>query len=321
MTGRGHIAIDRAATLSGLVMRDRSKYFADSLDSVPLAEHVAAVSIEGSLPVTREGVHEMRARTLAGALDPACLVARWAGPHHPSLILHHGNNERPFALGRSAKNCLGKAVLQPVPPDVNVFVLRAPFHAGTLREYMREIRSLDRFAAMLATSVGVVEHVVGAVRDQGSPWVVVSGISLGGWVTNLHRSYHGTADAYVPVFAGAALAEVFVSSSYRRLTSRRALAHPEQLRAVLNFDADFAAVPGDDVFPLLARFDQYIDPERQRRCYGERPVAMLDKGHVTGGLDAAALRAHVLAQDGRFRWNGPRRPEGPGVGRPGAGRR
>jgi hypothetical protein len=293
MTGRGHAFLDRASTASGLLMRDRSKYFAETLDSATIAEHLDAITVE-PFPVTSAGVHELRATSAVGVLDPACLVARWAGPDRPSLIIHHGNNERPFAFGRSAKNFLGKALLLPEPPDANVYVLRAAFHAGTLRQYMREIRSLERFVALLATSTALVEGVVDAVRAAGSPRVVVSGLSLGGWVTNLHRAHHGTADAYVPVFAGAALAEVFLSTPYRRLTSRRALAQPERLREVLTFEDDFMAVASDDVFPLMARYDQYIDLDRQRRCYGDRPVAVLDKGHVTGGLDAAALRAHVL---------------------------
>jgi hypothetical protein len=46
---------------------------------------------------------------------------------------------------------------------------------------------------------------------------------------------------------------------------------------------------------LLARYDQYVAFERQRCAYDDHPVAVLDQGHVTGGLHAAALREHVLA--------------------------
>jgi hypothetical protein len=304
MAGRGHGLADQAATVSGLFLPDRSKYFSASLDSAPFEDHLAAVAVD-PIPVTDEGVHPLRASTLVGELDPAVLVARWVGPHRPSLVLHHGNNERPFDLGRTAKNTLGKAVLLPEPPPVNVFVLRAPFHAGSLRRYLREIRSLDRFVAMLATSVGLMDALVDRLHAAGSDRVVLAGLSLGGWAVNLHRAHRGTADAYVPIFAGAALAEVFLDTPYRRLTSRRARQDPDRLRAVLDFEERFERVATSDVCPLLARYDRFVDLERQRPCYGSNPVAVIDRGHVTGGLDATALRVHVEGQLGASRALGP----------------
>jgi hypothetical protein len=292
MAARAHGFADQAATVSGWFLPDRSKYFSASLDSAPFEDHLAAVGV-APFPVTDEGVHPLHASTLVGELDPAVLVAQWVGPDRASLVLHHGNNERPFDLGRAAKNTLGKALLLPEPPPVNVFVLRAPFHAGSLRQYLQEIRSLDRFVAMLATSVALMDALVDQLHAAGSDRVVLTGLSLGGWAVNLHRAHRGTADAYVPIFAGAALAEVFLDTPYRRLTSRRARQDPARLRAALNFEERFGHVTTPDVFPLLARYDRYIDLERQRSCYGTNPVAILDRGHVTGGLDATALRTHV----------------------------
>jgi hypothetical protein len=294
MAGEAHAALDRAATLGGVLLPDSRKYFAQDTGGATVAEHLAELSVEAP-SVTRPGVQELQARTRAGVLDPACLVARWCGPDRPSLILHHGNNERPFAFGRTAKNTLGRAVLVPEPPDVNVILLRAPFHAGSLREFLGAMGSLDRFTAMLATSVALAEQVARSVRAEGSPRVVFAGVSLGGWVVNLHRTHHHTADAYLPVFAGAALAEVFLTSAYRRLTSRRALTDQQRVRDLLNFEDDFTSVPHADVAAMLARYDQYVDYDRQRPCYGDRPVTVLRKGHVTGAMSRAPLRAHVLS--------------------------
>jgi hypothetical protein len=293
-TGRGHALVDHAATMSGLLLRDHARYFATSLDSPPFAAELAAIDHDPVL-VTQEGVHLLRARTAVGDLDPAVKVAHWAGPALPTLVLHHGNNERPFAFGRTAKNLLGKAILLPEPPAANVLLVRAPYHAGSLRAYLRAVGELERFVAMLATSVAVMDHLTDRLQAVGCERVVLAGLSLGGWAVNLHRAHRNSADAYVPIFAGAALAEVFLSGAYRRLTSRRALANPAELRAVLNFEERFAAVTTRNVFPLLARYDGYVRFDRQRAGYGDHPVAVVDRGHVTGGLDAAALRAHVLA--------------------------
>ncbi|MFI7495114.1 hypothetical protein ACH9D2_10395 [Kocuria sp. M4R2S49] len=294
MAGEAHAALDRAATLGGALLPDHRKYFGETTDGATVAEHLAELSVEAP-SVTREGEQELRARTRAGVLDPACMVVRWCGPDRPTVILHHGNNERPFAFGRTAKNTLGRAVLVPEPPDANVFLLRAPFHAGSLREFLGAMGSLDRFTAMLATSVALADLVGRSARAEGSPRVVLSGVSLGGWVVNLHRTHHNTADAYVPVFAGAALAEVFLTSAYRRLTSRRAQADQERIRRLLDFEDAFTAVPGANVAAMLARYDQYVDYDRQRPCYGDRPVTVLRRGHVTGSLATAPLREHVLS--------------------------
>ena len=192
----------------------------------------------------KASTNSRRGRPGAGDLDPACWVAQWRGADRPLLILHHGSNERPFDLRRSAKNFLTKAVLKPSPPEVNVVVMRAAFHAGSLRTYTEQVRSLPRFAAMLA---------------------------------------------------GADLAEVFLSSRYRRLTSRWALENGDRVRTVLNYGRDFVQATKGSLHPLLARYDQFIEYEQQVGCYRGVEVLVVDKGHSTACLDAATLRQHVLS--------------------------
>jgi len=292
MAGRSHALLDRLATASGLVLRDRSRYFAGSLESASLADHLAATTVDPPI-LSGVGHHELPARTRVGDLDPACWVQRWIDPTAPTLIVHHGNNERPFELGRTAKNELAKALLRADPPEANVILLRAAYHAGTTRQYLAAVGSLDRFAAMLAASAVTAEAVITAARQGGSPHVVMTGFSLGGWVVNLHRAYLGTADRYLPICAGAALDELFVSSAYRRLASKRARQDPERLRDVLNFEEAFgdASAP---VTALLARYDQYVELATQRAAYRPEDVRVIDKGHLTTALDVPALRDHVL---------------------------
>jgi pimeloyl-ACP methyl ester carboxylesterase len=132
------------------------------------------------------------------------------------------------------------------------------------------------------------------LRAQGTGKIVVAGISLGGWVTNLHFSLYGRMDEYRPLFAGAALDHLFTDTIYRRLTCREARENPQALRRVLNFEPAFQAREGQSVFPLLARHDQYIRFERQRRIYANGQLAVLEKGHITGTMDTKAIRAHRL---------------------------
>jgi hypothetical protein len=288
-----HSLLDVLSVGLAAVPTRRMKFFRDGVESPTLRELVRTVRLD--VPrITGEGRYEVRADTAAGELDPAFEIVRWRGARLPTLLFHHGNNERPFDRGFFSKNTLERVIGNARDEfPANLIVLRAPFHRS-IGEYQQHVARLADFAAMLATSACLIEHLQAWSRAQGGAPVVVSGISLGGWATNLHRAYFNSADAYAPLLAGAALDHVFASSVYRRLTARSARENPEALRRVLNFEQDFARVPDDNVFPLLARQDAIIVYDRQKECYGDRPITVLQKGHVTAALATRALRRHLL---------------------------
>jgi hypothetical protein len=290
-----HNFLDHYTAILATLLAGRRKFFDRSVESRDFADLLATTTLR--LPdIGGEGSYEVAADTVAGTLDPAFYVAQWLGPEHPTLIYHHGNNERPFDFGPLSKNTFKHVILkhrQTYP--ANLIALRAPFHRS-LRTYMEQMTELRNFAAMLAVSVKLAESLTQWSRAQGSPRVLLTGASLGGWVTNLHRTYYNTADFYAPMMAGAALDEVFTRSAYRRLTGRAAHENPEVLHRVLNFEDAFAAVPADNVTALLMRYDAFIVYERQNVCYDPARVTVLDKGHTTGALAFAALRAFLLAQ-------------------------
>jgi len=295
-----HSFLDHYTVLLGALLAGRRKFFDRGVESPDFADLLATTTLR-LLEIGGEGIYEVAAGTVAGTLDPAFYVTQWLGPEHPTLIYHHGNNERPFDFGRFSKNSFKNVVLDHRQDfSANLIALRAPFHRS-LRTYMEQMTELRNFAAMLAVSVKLAEALVQWSRAQGSPRVLLTGVSLGGWVTNLHRAHYNTADHYAPMMAGAALDEVFTSSAYRRLTGQAARENPDALRRVLNFEAAFAAVPDDAdarirVAALLMRHDAFIVYERQKMCYDPARVTVLDKGHTTGALDFAALRAFLLAQ-------------------------
>ncbi len=290
-----HTFLDHYTVAMGALLTGRRKFFSESVACPDFPELLEATSV--AFPhVTGEGIYEAPASSPVGALDPAFYVAQWLGPEQPTLIYHHGNNERPFDFGRFSKNTFKNVVLdhrQNFP--ANLIALRAPFHRS-LKLYMERMTELRNFAAMLAASVKLSDELIAWSKAQGSPRVVLTGASLGGWVTNLHRAYYRKADHYAPMMAGAALDAVFISSAYRRLTGPAGRLQPETLRRVLNFERAFAAAPGNHVSALLMRHDAIIVYERQKLCYDPGRVTVLDKGHTTGALDFAALRAFLLAQ-------------------------
>ena len=122
--------------------------------------------------------------------------------------------------------------------NLNLVVVRAPFHDISLKQYQEKITDLENFMTMIAASVKLNEELIRALpADQK---VYTCGI-----------------------------------------------------RELLNFDAAFSAVKTKNVFPLLARYDQFIEHHVQRESYNGIEVQTIDAGHVTAAIDASALRTHI----------------------------
>jgi hypothetical protein len=292
-----HELIDIATIRLSARLLGESTFFARSVDAPPLVD----VTTETTPPVDEVGDPSTAGRcdvavdTPLGAFEAAYLPWQWLGPEYPTVVYHHGSGERPFDVGRFSTNSFRRLFLgleEELP--ANLVAVRAPFHDGSSREYARAMGGLENFVGMLAASAGLLEALTEQIADRADGPVVLSGISLGGWGVNLHRACFGSADRYVPLFAGAALGEMFVSSVYRYMTADAALRQPSRLRDVLDFEDAFRAVAADTCAPLLGRYDRIIEYDRQRPSYTGMSLAVLDRGHVTGSLAAAALRQHVL---------------------------
>lgn len=272
----------------------KNKFFSESIESPSLKEHIDTIELD--VPeINGIGIYEVKARTLAGELDPAFKIVRWKGDEYPLIIFHHGSNERPFQSGRFAKNAFNRIFLHAKhAPGVNLIALRAPFHNGSTLHYQRSVTKLSNFAAMLSASAKVAEYLIRYFKQRVNGTVALAGISLGGWVTNLHRAYFNTADVYIPIMAGADVGDVFIRSVYGGLADRRVREQPDYVNKTLNFTDEFERVRDDNVYPLLARYDQYIRYDVQKSCFGSRDIAVIENGHITGALNSDALREHIM---------------------------
>lgn len=284
-----HVFLDKMTIYSSMALLARSKYFRDGAQSETVGEMVTAVSLDIP-PISGPGLVELTAQTPVGPLDPAFRVANWSDEPGPVIIYHHGTNENPPEMSFN-KILAGKGTAV----SVNLIFVRAPFNSS-LRAFTASIAQVRNYAAMLATSSVVIEGLVNRCRAQGMGPILVSGISLGGFVTNLHHTYYNSADAYAPLLAGPVMEDVLLKSIYHKLIVAPDVETQRQVARALSFAADYTAVSHLNLFPLLARHDQYIRYEVQRAAYGaDVPVAVLDKGHVSGALAYADLRNHLLA--------------------------
>ncbi len=289
-----HEFFDKYSVAVASLLLKNATWFNKSIESPTFDEQLD--SIELAVPaITGEGYYEVEGTYAGGKIDPAFHIVRFIGWDKPTLIYHHGNNEQPFNYGFASKNTFKTVILANKDQfAVNIINLRAPFHNSGMRHYLDKIGYLSEFTALLSASAKLIQQLVATAKSKSHGKVVVTGVSLGGWVTNLHRSYFNSADAYVPMFAGAALDELFLTSYYRKLASPLVAANPEEVTKILNFEKQFTSRRKDNVFPLLAKYDRIIEYERQKRCYGSTPIKIIEKGHVTGALTSTLLCEHVL---------------------------
>lgn len=287
-----HEVIDVAAIAASALFVRNSGFFSRSFESNPIDDVVRnTVSTVGDLHL--ETVQEVTATGPAGDFQAEYLVHHWERSDAPTLLYHHGSGENPFDCSKFNTNSFRRLFSSEDTVNGNLIVLRAPFHDRSTREYIRAMGELENFVGMLATSTALLQALTERLRDEGCPVILASGLSLGGWVVNLHRAYHKSIDRYVPIFAGARLSELFVSSIYRKLTADSARMNPGILADTLDFEADFTAVEANDCDPLLARHDRIIEFETQRSCYDGLNLDVLAKGHITGSLATDALRDHI----------------------------
>ncbi len=228
-------------------------------------------------------------------LDPAIKVEKWMGHDYPTIIYHHGNNERPFNHKAGAKNSFYTIFVKSKDQfQANLIVVRAPFHNCSLSQYQDRMAFLLYFMLMIAASVKLNELIIQEIKLHCQSPIITCGISLGGWVTNLHRSYYNSSSAYIPLLAGTYLGELFLQSSYKKLTGSNALEEPDTIRGFLNFNSDFEKVKEENVFPVLALYDRFIEYEIQKKSYEGYEIKSIEAGHVTGALSASVFRDRCI---------------------------
>src|SRR6266446_10413522 len=282
-----HEAVDRLHV--ALLHRIMPRVFRHGVDSPPLSAHLAAVQLNlPALTATRH--YTVTARTLVGELTAGFQVRWGPQPDLPVLIYHHGIAEIPY--DKSFRGIFRGSL----PGQAHLVAVRAPFHRTWL-DLLPGLGSIQHFLAMCAVAMQLGEAVRQALLARGARGSVVVGTSLGGFLALLHHLMLGTADGYVPLLAGPDLAHVMLGTHYRHFLAPQALAHATALQELLDLRQDFQASDTRRVLPLLARYDQDMLYVHHATCYAASavPVVTSPRGHITGALSFAVLRAHVLA--------------------------
>lgn len=281
-----HGMIDRVSISAGSMFA--AKYFRENLEAHSLPEHLENITL--NLPAIKgEGDYEVQAETLIGPLEALFRIAQWRGPSYPTIIYHHGAAETPFDFGFNKIFPINKMEI-----EANLILIRAPFHESS-KNFTRGRATADGFLAMIATSIILIDKLALNIKNKSNCQIIISGSSLGGFITNFHHIYFDSADIYVPLLAGLNFYDALFESIYSKAVAKTETAQREKFKDLFDFTEEFADCNNNNVFPLLASEDQIVRYEVQKESYGDCPVFSFKKGHATGALAAKVLREHILS--------------------------
>jgi hypothetical protein len=281
-----HALIDTLAISAGALFFP--KYFRDRVESDSFEEHFQAVKVTVP-PLEAEQEYPLTAETKVGLLDSAVKLAQWKGKDYPTIIYHHGASEIPYDYGFGNIFPIEKESI-----EANLLLVCAPYH-GNRKSFMSGMAATENWLALMAVSIHVIEQIIEQFRVKTAAPIVVSGTSLGGFITNLHHIHYNSADRYAPLLAGTAMHEAFLNSVYSKAVAPKAKEQPELMTQLFNFEDVFKNRDHGNVFPLLGKFDAIIRFDVQKASYGGLEVAVIEKGHTTGALAYRELREHILS--------------------------
>ncbi|MDP3386937.1 MAG: hypothetical protein Q8S24_06870 [Eubacteriales bacterium] len=265
----------------------KKKYFSKNVSSKKVKDWIEVLKLE--IPsITKEGHHRIKVE-YDGCINEAGIhVEQWKGSEYPTIIYHHGAAEGSYDFSF-------KRILTKDKSDIkaNLIGIQALFNHNN-KEFMDSISDLSNYTAMLATSMMMVEQIIKNLRQTSDIKVIVTGTSLGGFVTNLHFTYFGTADVYVPLMAGARIGDALVDSAYGNVMSEYGKSNSERVINTLNFDKDFKHRDQKNLFPLLALHDQIVRYSVQSKDYNADKIHTIPYGHSTGATRYKLLQRHIL---------------------------
>ena len=286
-----HELWDKATAAAGGLYGESMRFFSRSRESGSIRDTLNGTAVQKGLSL-EPGENEAEAEVSGKKIRLRYSVFGRHVRGNDILVFHHGSGDCPYH-GR-IRRIMG-ADKTGNHSGTTIIATDSPYNRSK-KEYFDAVRDLESFTEILAVSAALIDRIVEELRGYDKGKITVSGISLGGWVANIHHAYRNTADEYRPVFAGAAPDALFLDSAYRRLTSQKALDVSRKLTEVLNFEADFTGMGAENVFPLMAEYDQYVMLDRQKKVYLPENILTLPKGHITGSAASGQIASFLFGE-------------------------
>lgn len=279
--------IDKISMSIASIATKNNKYFSSTCDSRTLIEILAFLEVD--IPIINGSGYYKSNVIYEGKIEEAAFrIEKWKGFNYPTIIYHHGAAEGSYDLSFNKILANKKNDI-----DANLIAIQAIFNHSN-KEFIESIKDLSSYSLLLASSARLIEEIISQIKQKGDSKIIVVGTSLGGFVTNIHFTYFNSAQTYIPLLAGARLADVFLNSEYSKVTSKNIYNRKDLVKTVLNFDKDFIAVEQSNIFPLFAKYDQIVKYYVHNQDFLKENITTINYGHSTGATKFKLLRNHIL---------------------------
>ncbi len=282
-----HVLTDKLAIEKARLAGKKKRYFREEIESASIKEHIKATHIEIH-DIDFKGENMIDAITAQGSVNCFFKVTHWRGFDFPTLLFTHYRGDRPYYRRLESLFVPGEYSY-----DFNMIATGSPFNYDHW-EYVKAMGRLCGYVRKLAVTAVLNERILQYLKKLSRKKIVVAGTSFGGWVSNVHKAYFNTADEYRPILAGTKPDEMFLNSYFNRMVAECVQLFAKKVSNALDFDLDFRISGNDNVFPLLAKYDQFVEYEKQKGCFRPENITLVDKGHHTALQDKRLIRKHIL---------------------------
>jgi hypothetical protein len=205
----------------------------------------------------------------------------------PALIFHHGASQTNYMTA------LNYLYLRNQNVPLNVFSIKAAHHESKQDFLGNCVDSFLNWQLTLWGSILAVEEYVKLMKNKNCSKVIIGGSSMGGIVATMHMLLFNSADLYLPINAYPNIGKIFLSRAYKYAVDRY-----QQRAENSDYPEAFALehLLRDDMkekaFPILARFDEYIDYAEATRFWRGFEVKTFDVGHMSTMFMAPEIRKY-----------------------------
>lgn len=205
----------------------------------------------------------------------------------PALIFHHGASQTNYMTA------LNYLYLRNQKEQLNVFSIKAAHHESKQDFLDNCVDSFLNWQLTLWGSILAVEEYVKLMKGKTCSKVIVGGSSMGGIVATMHMLLFNSVDLYLPINAYPNIGKIFLSRAYKYAIDRY-----QQRATNSNYSKAFALDHllednmKEKTFPILAKYDEYIDYAEAIKFWQGFEVKTFGVGHMSTMFMAPEIRKY-----------------------------
>lgn len=268
-----------------------SSYQESAAFEAVLAETQVNVRKTAVYNLTAPGEHTVWLDTMSGPIRCRVRVRPAIEPEAPLVLFHHGFNEMPYHISWR------RIFYHPSLANIHAVCIQAPFHDNFLHPIGKGLATVQNAYQMFAGSLRMMAILQTCFEGQGAAYTAVAGVSWGGITSLLYEGLFQNSRAVIPLLSSPDLAQVMWDIA--QLFNRPLTVTQADLIRIFDFTHYYQQCDPEKVFPLMGEHDRFFPLEHHGELFvtppsRQRPYTTIPGGHITGHMNTARLRQHIL---------------------------